>query len=134
MVSKGILTVIIVTLITIIGVSINLRQQLSVRDSLILTTSTENQTTEETIIPKPTFSSTNTLEDLNEVVDGEALYIQNCAGCHGSERVGGFGPALTEKNVDRNIIENGISDVGMPVFKRILTPEEISAIIDYIRS
>jgi mono/diheme cytochrome c family protein len=71
---------------------------------------------------------------LNKAADGETLYRQNCAGCHGSKGVGSMGPALSARNVDRNKIENGIADAGMPVFKKILTPEEITAIINFLKS
>jgi hypothetical protein len=45
-----------------------------------------------------------------------------------------WAPALSARNVDRNIIENGIADVGIPVFKKILTPEEITTIINFLKS
>jgi len=88
-----------------------------------------------TLTTTPSPSPTETPEETpNNAADGETSYRQNCAGCHCSKGVGSMGPALSARNVDRNIIENGIADVGMPVFKKILTPEEITAIINYLKS
>jgi mono/diheme cytochrome c family protein len=100
-----------------------------------LTTPDEMPTTPKT--PTTTFSPSPTetpKETLNNAADGETLYVQNCGGCHGSRGVGAWGPALSTRNVDRNLIENGIADAGMPVFKKILTPEEITAIINFLKS
>ena len=65
---------------------------------------------------------------------GEELYVDYCSGCHGAKGVGGAGPALSDSNVDRTVIEKGDLDEGMPAFKEELSPEEIDAIIDYLSS
>jgi mono/diheme cytochrome c family protein len=68
------------------------------------------------------------------MVDGAALYKENCEGCHGARGVGGTALALSASNADRSITENGNIEKGMPAYKDKLTPEEITAIIDYLKS
>ena len=65
------------------------------------------------------------------MVDGTVLYKENCEGCHGARGAGGTAPELSS-NVDKSIIENGNIEKGMPAFKGKLTPEEITAIINYL--
>ena len=140
MVSKGFLAAIIIVLILVIGGGIYIMQQPSATapDTTpppTLTTPAEMPTTPKTLTTTPSPSPTETPEETpNNAADGETSYRQNCAGCHCSKGVGSMGPALSARNVDRNMIENGIADVGMPVFKKILTPEEITAIINYLKS
>ena len=69
-----------------------------------------------------------------QALDEEKLYRDNCIGCHGAKGVGGTGPALSASNADRTIIEKGKSDKGMPAFENKLTPEEITAILEYLTS
>ncbi len=66
------------------------------------------------------------------VIDGESLYKKNCLDCHGAKGVGDTASALSASNANRSILENG--DVEHPSFKDILTSEEITAIIDYLKS
>jgi len=70
-----------------------------------------------------------------QVLDGQKLYTDNCAGCHGAKGVGSkTAPALTASNADRTKIEKGNVDKGMPAFGDKLTPDEITAILDYLKS
>lgn len=70
--------------------------------------------------------------------DGQQLYQQNCAGCHGNEGGGGTGPALAgngalrdaERTVDQ--IVNGGD--GMPAYGGRLSNEQIAAVASYIRT
>ncbi|WP_455281329.1 c-type cytochrome [[Eubacterium] cellulosolvens] len=121
-----------------IGGGFYMMQQPSVPTSAILpplTTPAETPTTPKTSTTTSKPSLTKTHEETRTgSTDGETLYRQNCAGCHTSKGVRSMGHALSAKNVDRDIIENGIADVGMPVFKKILTPEEITNIINYLKS
>ena len=71
-------------------------------------------------------------ETTTAILDGESLYNKNCKDCHGAKGVGDTAPALSASNADRSILENG--DVEHPSFKDILTPDEITAIIDYLKS
>ena len=66
--------------------------------------------------------------------DGATLYKNNCQACHGAKGVGGTGPALTASNVNRDTIEKGIVDKGMPAFGNTLTPDQITAILQYLTS
>ena len=66
--------------------------------------------------------------------DGAALYKANCQPCHGAKGVGGKAPALTASNVDRTTIEKGKISQGMPAFGNTLTPDQITAILQYLTS
>ncbi|MFC1506197.1 c-type cytochrome [Thermoproteota archaeon] len=138
MISKSILATMAIVLILIIGGGIYIIQQSpapATAPTPIPTTPVETPTTPKTLTTKPSPPTTEIPEETpKNVADGEILYRQNCAGCHGSKGVGSMGPALSSRNVDRNKIENGIADAGMPVFKKILTPEEITAIINFLKS
>jgi len=142
MVSKSIIAVAAITIVLVIGGIYFIQQPPAPAPATIPTTSsptpttpTETPTTPKTPTATPSPSPTETPEETpNNATDGETLYVQNCAGCHGSKGVDSMGPALSARNVDRNLIENGIADVGMPVFKKILTPEEITAIINFLKS
>lgn len=71
--------------------------------------------------------------------DGEALFKQHCAACHGSERLGGMGPALLPGNLKRlrknkavDAIANGLPATQMPAFGATLKTDQIAALADYI--
>lgn len=71
--------------------------------------------------------------------DGETIYNQNCASCHGGEGEGGVGPevgggVLVEKySVDeqREIVAEGRNN--MPGFGSSLSDDEIDAVVVYER-
>lgn len=67
------------------------------------------------------------------------LYNQNCASCHGADRLGGMGPALLPENLKRlrkpsaiKAIEKGRAATQMPAFAESLSTEQIRALVDYI--
>ncbi|MDL0431500.1 cytochrome D1 domain-containing protein [Marinobacter sp. TBZ242] len=69
----------------------------------------------------------------------EALYQQHCASCHGTDRLGGMGPALLPDNLSRlrktqavDAIRDGRPATQMPAFDDILDSESITALADYI--
>jgi polyvinyl alcohol dehydrogenase (cytochrome) len=68
--------------------------------------------------------------------DGEAIYQQNCAACHGVDGSGGNGPDLRGIGQAHSIEE--ITEVvtngrgAMPAWEGVLTPEEIAAVVEYI--
>lgn len=73
--------------------------------------------------------------------DGERLYQQNCASCHGAAREGsGLGPPLSPADYRyggspadfERVIRNGISSRGMPSFAGTLSMEEIAALAAYL--
>ncbi len=82
----------------------------------------------------------------NEIVDFNALYGQNCAGCHGGEGSGGAAVALAnpvflaiaDDTVIRRTASNGVPGTPMPAFAQsaggMLTEKQIDAIVHGIRS
>ena len=72
--------------------------------------------------------------------DGQTLYEQYCAACHGQNLQGISAPSLIDGvwiyggrgNIARNIIF-GIVQQGMPAFGEVLTRGQINAISAYIR-
>lgn len=67
------------------------------------------------------------------------LYQQHCASCHGSERLGGMGPALLPENLERlrrpeavKVIEAGRPATQMPAFGDKLALAEREALVGYI--
>jgi cytochrome c oxidase cbb3-type subunit III len=82
----------------------------------------------------------------NEVVNFDTLYQQNCAGCHGEQGKGGAAIALNsavylaiaDDTTIRRVTAQGVPGTAMPAFAEssggMLTDEQISAIVDGIRS
>ena len=71
--------------------------------------------------------------------DPAVLYAQNCAACHGERGEGRMGPALThlDDHTDDeiyHIIAEGRPERGMPAWAGRLTPEEITALVGYLRT
>jgi len=67
------------------------------------------------------------------------IYAQNCASCHGPDRLGQTGPALIpealarlKKEAASRTIAEGRAATQMPAFKDQLAPEAIAALADYI--
>jgi cytochrome c oxidase cbb3-type subunit 3 len=76
----------------------------------------------------------------SRIMDGEELFKGNCIVCHGQKRMlplpekPSQAPTLSAKNVNRTVIEDGRPEKGMPSWSKVLTPEEITAIIEYLKS
>jgi mono/diheme cytochrome c family protein len=82
----------------------------------------------------------------SEVVDFNALYAQNCAGCHGKDGKGGAAIALAnpvflaiaDDNVIRRVASNGVPGTPMSAFAQsaggMLTEKQIDALVSGIRS
>jgi len=71
--------------------------------------------------------------------DAPALYQEHCASCHGVSRLGAIGPALIPQNLKRlrkkralGVISKGRPATQMPGFAEKLTPDEITALADYV--
>lgn len=69
------------------------------------------------------------------------LYTQHCASCHGTDRLGGMGPALLPENLKRlrqksalKVIADGRAATQMPAFAEKLKPEQIQSLAKYIYS
>lgn len=67
------------------------------------------------------------------------LYSQHCASCHGTDRLGGMGPALLPENLKRlrkkkalEVIANGRAATQMPAFAKSLNPGQIQSLAKYI--
>lgn len=77
-----------------------------------------------------------------QTLSGAELFVANCARCHSEDGKGGKGPDLTTekkqakwKDSDEKLVKkitNG--GFGMPKFGNKLTPEEIKAIAEHVRS
>ncbi|WP_198939327.1 nitrite reductase [Motiliproteus sp. MSK22-1] len=67
------------------------------------------------------------------------LYQDNCASCHGIERLGSMGPALLPQNLKRlrkksavEVISKGRAATQMPAFGEKLSGKEIQSLVSYI--
>ena len=75
------------------------------------------------------------------LAQGEAIYADTCAACHGAEGEGDVGPALNGDahawhHVDsqlRSFIGDGIPGTAMVGHKDHLSAEEIAAVISYLK-
>lgn len=75
------------------------------------------------------------------VKEGEKLFDERCADCHGSDAMGGAGPDLTDgtwiyggSDGDLFATVSGGRKGGMPSWKGQLKDEEIWKVIAYVRS
>jgi cytochrome c6 len=68
--------------------------------------------------------------------NGQALFEQKCASCHGSDGTAGIASAanLRTSQIKKQAIANAIADgkSAMPSFKRQLSQEEISQLSNYV--
>ncbi|MDP9080240.1 MAG: c-type cytochrome [Bacteroidota bacterium] len=76
------------------------------------------------------------------IAAGKAIFVQNCVACHGPNGAGNVGPNLTD---DYWLHGNKISDLfktvkygvltkGMPTWEKILSPKQISDVVNYVKS
>lgn len=73
--------------------------------------------------------------------NGNALYQQYCAQCHGAELNGGMASSLidgvwqfgAEDSYIRRNIKHGIPHLGMPSYERSMSDSEIQAVVQFIR-
>ena len=77
----------------------------------------------------------------DEMEKARILYQQQCAACHGDDRLGGIGPALLPENLGRlrkadagKVIAGGRPATQMPAFGEQLDEAEISSLVDYVYS
>jgi len=70
---------------------------------------------------------------VGQPVSGEAVYVQNCSGCHGVKGEGAFGPPLAPAGfaelVGPMVLQGGIE---MPAFRDALTQDQIDAVAHYV--
>ena len=75
-------------------------------------------------------------------LDGAAIYDDSCAGCHGDDGGGGFGPQLAggaavaafPDPADQIAVVTEGRGGRMPSFGDRLTAEEIAAVVEYTRT
>ena len=82
-----------------------------------------------------TEATTTTTEAVTTVpvIDGGAIYEQNCARCHSSDGSGGRGPniqGVTDTASVVNIVTSG--RLGMPSFNNSLSGPEIDAVAAWV--
>ncbi|MET0076815.1 MAG: c-type cytochrome, partial [Candidatus Thiodiazotropha lotti] len=72
-------------------------------------------------------------------VSVDELYRTHCAECHGTDRLGGTGPALLPENLRRlrpkkalKTIAEGRAATQMPPFNTRLSTDQIQALVDYV--
>lgn len=78
-----------------------------------------------------------------ELKKGEEIFVNNCVACHKEKGQGDIGPNLTDEFwINRKgspedihfIVTNGVEVNGMPVWKDILSPEDIYHVAAYVKS
>ncbi len=92
--------------------------------------------------PEPIVIDANNPEEMMAL--GERLYATTCSSCHGEEGSGGIGPVLNSQQIlTRNTDEQLLSTIvnggmrvnsQMPAFGDRFTEQELTALVDYIRS
>jgi len=72
---------------------------------------------------------------------GAARFARTCASCHGEKAQGLIGPNLTDdrwitavRSGRFSIVAKGWPAKGMPPWGRVVKPEELSALVSYVRS
>ncbi|NIZ63173.1 cytochrome C oxidase Cbb3 [Sedimentitalea sp. CY04] len=75
------------------------------------------------------------------LADPEALYQENCASCHGENRLGGTGPALIPETLKRmrgpkvaNVITEGRTATQMPAFAEDMTADQITELAAWLKT
>ncbi|SDF25355.1 cytochrome c oxidase cbb3-type subunit 3 [Mucilaginibacter pineti] len=73
---------------------------------------------------------------------GQAVFKQNCVACHGDHAQGMVGPNLTDNfwlhghkvNDLFKTVKYGVLAKGMPTWEKVLSPGQISAVVNYVKS
>src|SRR5580700_5928522 len=87
--------------------------------------------------PAPSVATSTSPQVIHQ---GELLFAENCAGCHGEKAVAGPLPDLryaskeTLKGIESIVLGGRRATAGMPSFQKILTAEQVHAIPAYIVS
>lgn len=80
------------------------------------------------------------MADATTVEKGHQLYIEKCASCHGDSAEGKIGPNLTDAYWIHgsglihiyNTVDQGVPDKGMVAWGRVLSREELLAVVSYV--
>ncbi len=78
--------------------------------------------------------------DFSMAPAGKAIFMANCAVCHGNSGEGGIGPNLTDRNWLHGgeikdvfiVVKYGVPDKGMVPWEQTLTPAQIAEVSNYI--
>jgi cytochrome c oxidase cbb3-type subunit 3 len=73
---------------------------------------------------------------------GQAIFKQNCVACHGDHAQGVVGPNLTDdywlhgNKIDDlfKTVKYGVLSKGMPTWEKVLSPKQISDVVNYVKS
>lgn len=76
------------------------------------------------------------------LASGETVFKTNCAACHGDKAQGVVGPNLTDdywlhggKVSDLfKTVKYGVLSKGMPTWEKVLSPKQISDVVNYVKS
>jgi cytochrome c oxidase cbb3-type subunit 3 len=76
------------------------------------------------------------------LASGQAIFKQNCVPCHGDHAQGTVGPNLTDDywmhgnkiNDLFKTVKYGVLSKGMPTWEKVLTPKQISDVVNYVKS
>jgi len=76
------------------------------------------------------------------IASGEAIFKQNCVPCHGDHAQGVVGPNLTDDywlhggkiNDLFKTVKYGVLSKGMPTWEKVLSPKQISDVVNYVKS
>ena len=76
--------------------------------------------------------------DAAVIAEGKAIYAQNCAQCHGSDLLGGIGPALADNpqadDTLFKVIFGGTPGSGMPAFGDTLGKDKVWKVVTYLKN
>lgn len=101
-------------------------------DSTSVSSTTESAVTT-TDAPAP---STSAAPASTASMDGEAVYAEQCASCHGGDGSGGTGGAVNDTDLSLeeiiDVTTNGAPR--MPAYSSVLAAEEIRAVAQYTQS
>ena len=111
----------------------------SLKGTATTTTTTTTSTPSTTPTSTPTTSPTSTPTTTTTPINASQFYKIYCTFCHGANRQGGEGPAITASAISglsasqiATIISSG--DNIMPGFSNWMTPEQINALANYLKS
>ncbi len=76
------------------------------------------------------------------IASGQAIFKTNCVACHGEHAQGNVGPNLTDDywlhggkiNNLFKTVKYGVLTKGMPTWEKVLSPKQISDVVNYVKS
>lgn len=82
------------------------------------------------------------VHDPGVIAAGQAIFKQNCVACHGEHAQGVVGPNLTDDywlhggkiNDLFKTVKYGVLTKGMPTWEKVLSPKQISDVVNFVKS